>query len=373
MKNIFLRFFVIVVLFLFTSCGIAEEGAVSNSDVVVQDNVVVLDNMDVPSMSLTLQKTPSFKVGDVLVGKADGGFVKRVLSITENQDGTYNVETEDATLEDVFVDSGGDFGIYYESDFQDLSSVNQLCDSLDLFNALGFKKTIAFNFSQKVVQDPNTGSALYVNGDIKTAPDFYFDAKIKWMKFQNVTFKVTGDVDMNLTLIADGKIGASSGDVQIASFGFTPLVIMVGPIPLTFVPVINLYVGAQAYTQGIATFNINEHVDYNLGSVFDGKRWNDIKDIQNFPAVFTKDIYVGADGKVWFKAAFGLRIMRASTLQVSASPYARFHWEALTPPPNWFVYEGFTSDVEFLMKVLSWNIVDWKQVIWQKEWILYQY
>jgi hypothetical protein len=145
----------------------------------------------------------------------------------------------------------------------------------------------------------------------------------------------------------------------------------VGPVPLTFVPQINLYYGAQATVQGVATLTAHQIYTFDMGAEFNGSNWNDIKSFGSTPVSFTKNLYVGADGKVWLTAEFSLQMMSAANLGVDATPYSRFHWDAFNAP-NWTVFVGFDSNVSFNIKLLGFKLVDWNHDIWSREWLVYQ-
>jgi hypothetical protein len=329
----------------------------------------------------------ALQTGNIIVGSADGGFMRVITDVNE-ENGVVAVSTDQATLEDVFVQTG-EVDFTTGVDEEAVTSVDQYALELNVEdngstidqailqglkinrNGFTYDKDLDFTFRDKILQDPVTGSALWIAGDVGVTPALNFSTNIKWFKMKSLKFDVSGTIDANLSLIADGKLGASSGNLPIANFKFAPIVIMVGPVPLTFVPRINLYYGAEAYVQGVTTLTAHQIYSFDMGAEFNGSNWNEIKSFSSTPISFTRDIYVGADGRVWLTAEFGLQMMSAANLSVDATPYSRFHWDPFTAP-NWNVFAGFDSNVNFNIKLLGFKLYDWNHDIWSKEWLIYQ-
>jgi hypothetical protein len=329
----------------------------------INSNVVVIPDASYVSSDVSnvvLVNSPDLKIDNIIIGSADGGFIRRIKSIQKINNQTILI-TDAATLEDVFTE--GDFGLDYDAQGEDINNPMT-------YSPIQFGKTLKVDIKQNILKDPVTGSSVYVSGNVQTTPKFFFDASIKRMKFRNIEYRVSGDIDSNLYFVCDGIVGHNFGDIPIAFFPFVPLVIMVGNIPLVFTPYITLYVGVEAYTEGTVTYNINKHTDFDLGGIYDGNGWTKIKDINEFAPVYTKELYNGADGKIWIKAVFGLNIMMTSNLSVRLMPYSRFHGDILKE--LWSVYLGVDTGANFNLKVLSWNIINWNQTIWSDEWLVYE-
>lgn len=96
-----------------TSDENTAENSTDDPDIIVKDNVKVITNemksedqpTEVSDNSLTFEKDPGYQTGDVLVAgeisAAPSGFIRKVVQ-TEKTNQGYRVETEQATLLDVF-------------------------------------------------------------------------------------------------------------------------------------------------------------------------------------------------------------------------------------------------------------------------------
>ena len=96
-----------------TSDENTAENSTDDPDIIVKDNVKVITNemksedqpTEVSDNSLTFEKDPGYQTGDVLVAgeisAAPSGFIRKVVQ-TEKTNQGYRVETEPATLLDVF-------------------------------------------------------------------------------------------------------------------------------------------------------------------------------------------------------------------------------------------------------------------------------
>lgn len=239
------RAWALVALGLLVGCG---GGQNESASAVLRSGVVVLPSdvevLVVGSSSVTLSgNVPTLKQDDVIVSGAGEGLLRRVKSVSRTRQGTV-VETGPATLEDVFEQANiafrRDMGA---SDFASMTAylpgvtIGTKRSATDLDRApLEIELTLvdATLFEQGPAK-------VTLDGSVTVAITLDIAIELDWTGLKRFRFVPTVVGDGNVTLTSNAEFELFSGKVLLGVLVGNPMVVPAGPIPLVFVPELDLY------------------------------------------------------------------------------------------------------------------------------------
>ncbi|OQX02326.1 MAG: hypothetical protein BWK80_58105 [Desulfobacteraceae bacterium IS3] len=244
----------------------------SNANVVLSDDMVTLDVTAGEGDTDMVAKLAALKAGDVVVGSADLGFLRRVISIEKLSDSNYILTTGDIALEDVIAQGTGVFN-------KDMTNEDLIPDDTSatrsargyvpgvqaaegvrfipsdkpndpVFRFLigesntrsGVSKTISWT-------DPNTGITAEIAGSIDVSVNVDFGVSFKWFSIEEFRFIPTLKATESLKADVRGKLDYK-WEKEIGVLNFTTIIFMVGPVPVVIVPQIRFYLGIEAKAGG---------------------------------------------------------------------------------------------------------------------------
>jgi hypothetical protein len=226
--------------------------------------------------------------GDVLVAgvsaHAPQGLLRRVTRVS-SRGGALRVETAPATLEDVFwrARARGRVAI----DARDIARAAPRVQGVRVPEAESVAWSpgrIDFELLDVVLWDldgdpATTGDQLSARGSLGVEPTFDVDLDIAWGRIRKL--EVTNRTRISTTLELDGRVTVADlrGSVTVASVEFTPVTLMVGPIPIVITPILDVEVGVSgSVTAGIRT-SVTAGVPVAAGVVFENGAWRGFADL----------------------------------------------------------------------------------------------
>lgn len=178
---------------------VSEDGDLKIADnvVVISDDIsnLVSSDTDLENGIYKIEYTGSVltvAVDDIIVGDEDEGFLRKVnvVSVSGN---TQTLETEQATLEDVFENAD----LSFDLDLTDLTEVsgkghqmvkNELIIDY-LAEGVSVENTRTFKFNLDAVDLSSGGLSFKVSGGAEFNPNFNVDASIRGFRIQTVDFE----------------------------------------------------------------------------------------------------------------------------------------------------------------------------------------
>jgi len=252
-------------------------------DPIVADNAKVMDldtraaisNIDTVNFTFTFNGETdllnNLKVGDILVDscsdKAQYGYLRKVTSI-EGAKGSKVVQTEQAKLFDVLHQGSIDFNSGKLT--RNRISKMVLSKGVTLHQNKNTDFTVFdFDYEMELGDD---GNKFTVEGNTSLSMDVFFD--FDWhcdcLPVPDITvdkFETGIELNQSASLNLNSQAGASisTGNIKLASFYFQPWVFSIGPIPVVFVPKVDLILHADGTVSAQFSTGASENIDGRLG------------------------------------------------------------------------------------------------------------
>ena len=252
-------------------------------DPIVADNAKVMDlatreaisNIDTTNFTFTFSGETdllnNLKVGDVLVDscsdKAQYGYLRKVTSI-EGGKGNKVVHTEQAKLFDVLYQGSIDFNSGKLT--RNRISKIVLAKGVTLRQNKNTDFTVFdFNYDMQLGSGTNTFT-LQGNTTLSMDVFFAFDWHCDCLPTPSIEVdKFETGIELNqsasINLLSQAGATLSTGTVKLASYYFEPWVFSIGPIPVVFVPKVDLIMHADGTVSAEFSTGASEDFDGRLG------------------------------------------------------------------------------------------------------------
>ncbi|NQU35010.1 MAG: hypothetical protein HQ521_17425 [Bacteroidetes bacterium] len=255
-------------------------------DVIVAENTRVVDqqtrniitSIDTANYTLTLNGSSdivsNLKVGDILVdsasAKAPYGYLRKVTAISNTKDGEVVINTQMTSLPEAVTKGSIDFNTgkltmaHVES--------YQLADGVTLQNLKNTDFTV-FSFDYDKVFENDNGK-ITISGHTDLDIEFFFDFDWDWeaLPYPRVfvdKFESGVEITQSASIMMVSEAGAGMKErISLAKFYFTPWTFMVGPVPVVFVPRIELFVEMDGSIIAVFTASASETFTGRLGTSY---------------------------------------------------------------------------------------------------------
>ena len=302
---------------------------------IVSDNTVIIDE-DARKAILEIDTTnfqfifdgssdivDSLKVGDILVDssseKAPYGYLRKVKSINTNKGGETVVLTESATL----VEAINKGHINFNTGKLTMANVEryELAEGVRLKNAKNTDFTVFSLDYEKVFT--NEYGEVTISGHTDLELEYFFDFDWDWelLPYPHAfvkKFESGVEINQSASISVYSEAGAGMQErVSLAKFYFMPWTFSVGPVPVVFVPRIELFVEMDGSIVAVLTSSASESLNGRLGTRYrDGHGWSKISEKEYEKDFVAPNLTAGAD----FTAHIGPDI--ALLLYGIAGPFA---------------------------------------------------
>ncbi len=275
-----------------------EPDPTPTGDVIVAENTRIIDqqtrsiitSIDTVNYTFTVSGSSdiisNLKVGDILVDSASAqapyGYLRKVTAISNNKDGEVVIVTDIATLTEA-VNKGS---IDFNTGKLTMAHVEsyQLTDGVTLQNLKNTDFTV-FSFDyEKVFENDNGEVTISGHTDLDIEFFFDFDWDFDWLSLPPMPivekFESGVEINQNASIMMYSEAGAGMHErISLAKFYFTPWTFMVGPVPVVFVPRIELFVEMDGSIIAVFTASASENFNGRLGTSYsDDDGWNKISE-----------------------------------------------------------------------------------------------
>jgi hypothetical protein len=223
--------------------------------------------------------TPNYKTGDVIVGQANQGFLRKVVSASASGS-TYVVQSEQATLEDLFKDAKINFQMNL-SDKKAAKTQNSVLQETKinyLANGVHVQGNgLTYDFSNTIIYQNGPITFKISSGKVTFNPNYVFDIDISSSKINRIAFYADNadlNVDCNLNLNATQKVQLADHTEELADID-KKFLTWVGLVPV--VVVVNTKLKAKLTADINAEFNatagFTDNFKITLGAVYENNEW----------------------------------------------------------------------------------------------------
>jgi len=293
----------------------------------LKDGVTMVDLKDVPanisSDMITLNvtantgdigmvsKLAALKAGDVIVGSAGKGFLRRVVSIKKVSDYNYIITTTDVSLEEVIVKGTGVF--FKQMTYGDLVQDTSTRSARTGSSFEGIDDSVRLVPSD----DPNDRVFKIMIGDPNPHTRASANIGATWKTDDGIEISVNGNVEITIDfekgcsfndgleyfmfipkIIAKETLGVSVADKvstpkdffkkKIGTIRFSTLYFQIGFLPVFVTPEVEIYVGADATISAKVTFSGKATQTFKGGIIYNRNTGTDIVSNFDYSADFNK-------------------------------------------------------------------------------------
>lgn len=267
-------------------------------DVIVAENTRIIDQQtrsiitSIDTIDYTIIVTGSsdiisnLKVGDILVDSASAqapyGYLRKVTAISNTKAGEVVINTGQATLTEA-VNKGN---IAFNTGQLNMGQVESfwLSDGVVLQNLKNTDFSV-FSFDyEKVFENENGNITISGHTDLDIEFFFDFDWDFDWLSLPPMPivekFESGVEINQSASIMCVSEAGAGMHErISLAKFYFTPWTFMVGPVPVVFVPRIELFIEMDGTITAVFTASASESFNGRLGTSYtDENGWNEIEE-----------------------------------------------------------------------------------------------
>ena len=281
----------------------------------------------------------SLSVGDVVVGTADGGYLREITWL-DVQDDRVVAETKQATLSQIFVNGGFDQTILWENEERETWDWS----GTQLYNGTHAGVDIGVELSRAIVKfDPQ----------MKLSADFGWFSLKRADAQLDVAFEL--DAELRATLS-----GAVSHDAEVPLGSFTrPFAFAAGPVPVTGTMKLSFAAGFEVAADAEATVAAGAEVvaDMHLRGMYEDGSWayEDDRRFDGAPRGPEWHITGHAEAKLYVKVDAQVMLYSVAGPNFDIDPYARAEADAECWDIPWAIYGGVDTGVGLNLDLYVWE------------------
>ncbi len=318
------------------------------------------------------QTTPELGVitaGEIIVGDpttaAPNGFLRKVISVTPSGSGVI-MDTQQATLEEAM----------QQGNLQ-ISRMLTPADVQQVYLAEGVRVQVqplaleqqSFELAiQGVVlydHDGNLGTTndqITANGSISFEPAFDFNLIVKDWQLQQLYFVMRNKETAELEIQAEVDLASVEKEKELARYYLTPIVVMVGILPVWLTPVLTVNIGVDGSVHIGVTSSVTQQLSLTGGLKYLNGNWSPIGEVSKQFNFNPPQLSAGLD----LKGYAGTRL--ALLLYGLVGPYADVNvflkLEAdIFETPWWSLYGGLEMPIGVRFDVFDHKIANYEDVV----------
>jgi uncharacterized protein (TIGR02145 family) len=354
-----------IILFLPLSCQKEEEPedqvkipsttkVISASD--WSANIVSVDSSNYTyTFNSGISDLYDLQVGDILVSGVGNGCLRKVSSVT-TQNGQVIITTAFASLSEAIED--GSFTVDYHLTADKIKSINILDKNLKLtpvYDKSGKNTNLTYELSTFLDED----ELVEISATLTIDPTVSCSYKIQKFKVKklSVEFQVDEEIEIAATLtLLDIEW---EKEKKLLSIEFTPITVMVGPVPVLLTPEIEVNAGVNLSINSAITTSVTQNLSFTVGIAYDNGSWSNFYDIEKDFGYNPPELSATAEAKAYLKPQFNLKVYEVLSPYLFAELYGRIEAD-LFANPWWSLYAGAGIGAGVKVEVWDYTLLDYE-------------
>lgn len=303
----------------------------------------------------------NLKIGDFLISSVDEGLLRKVKSIQVVNDQIIML-TEDATLTDVIMEGVIDFE--QQLNMSQIKSIDYHIDGiyLDTINLKSDSEIFSWNINTILYDEDNnlqtTFDQIRLLGTFDC--DWKFIAKIDiglTQGLKEVKFGFESEESLDLQLLAGLQYDFET-NFTLATINFAPIIVVVGFLPVVFVPQLKIILGVDGYANASITTAITQSLEFETGLQYlKNSGWSSYK---NFDRSFSfqppqLNMNTGAIG--YIKPEMAIKLYGITGPYANLKLYGKIDAN-LMQNPWWRMYAGINMGAGVKATILDKFVLD---------------
>lgn len=319
--------------------------------VITSNEKIVIENYNTENGSIELSnitlEESGIKTGDVLVAgitnKTPLGFLKKVKSI-EEVNGKLIINTENAEINEAIEQGRINVSIDLKSEdvingFTNHKNISVITKEEAKRYDDNYGYEFIINIDEMIYKE--NGDEIRLKGNVSINPGLDFIVDIEWFDIKEIKFGSRCDIGGTLTLTGNGEMNWNE-EITLYTFYFAPITVPLGPIPLVFVPTIDIVAGANGQIKG--DFKLSSSAEVKSGFYIgydEDEGWEPTGDF-NKKFVFSEPIVNATlESKVYSGPLFKISLYDSNIISIGGMLAAYVRIDAdINKTPWWTIYGG---------------------------------
>jgi len=332
-------------------------------DVVVADDLKVIDDaVDIAVEPTTLvisaqvALVSDIQPGDLVVSSKGSGFLRRVVSVVENQDGVV-FQTETASLAEA-IQQGKINGPI----------------PLEFSHNPSQKDGLGLDYSGQIIYNSDGLTITLSQATINFSPDL--NLEIDYNSFSLEYFKAEAIGNLTGTLAVQAVYDGSTSFSDIVSlYDSAPIIttIWAGPVPIVIVTTLHLEAGFVASFEGSlsAEAGASFTAQVSAGAEFSNGAWDVIaeQDFQLTAIGPTLEVSANADLRVFLRPKIVTKLYGVAGPTIAIEPYGHLSVDLL-PSPGWELSAGVLGTIDVEIEAFDHVLASYSDTLFDFEWPL---
>jgi len=291
-----------------------------------------------------INSVQQIKVGDIIISDVGEGLLRKVKNInTINNE--LVVETEFASLSEAI--QQGTINVKISLTNSQIKGIAYHADGVKLINDLTKGSDQAtYNWDINTVLYDFDGYPSTTADQIKLVGNFSCDMQIPlfidyrlFQGLKEVKFGIESSENIDLRLVTGLEYGFEK-EVNLATVYFTPIIIMVGVVPVIFTPELDVIAGVGGSANAPITSEINQKLTFDAGIRYlKGQGWSPYKTFSKDFGYQPPQLNLNTSAEMYIKPELSLRIYGVAGPYANLKLYGRLDANILQNP-WWTLYGG---------------------------------
>ena len=302
--------------------------------------------------------------GDVIVGDASAnapyGFLRKVVAVS-SVGGQVIVETEAAVLEEAIESGSVHISQALAPDQVQTSTELQ---GVALATSAGLEDEFYFELKDVVLYDDDgnsntTDDQIRADGSIRLEPGFDLSLVVRHWRLEELSFTTSAVETAELEIKAEIDLLSVQEEKEIARYTLSPITVMVGPVPVVFVPVLTLHVGVDGSVHVGVKAGVTQEVTLIAGVRYAGRVWVPVSSFTNQFYWEPPTLSAGLELKGYVGAQLSLMLYGVVGPHTEIDAYLELEAD-IADDPWWTLYGGLEALVGVKIEVLGHSLADYE-------------
>jgi uncharacterized protein (TIGR02145 family) len=317
-------------------------------------------DFDSLNYTLTFSKSEAienFKVGDIIVSGKGEGLLRRVTSL-ETVNNEIIVHTEAAAITELIKQGLVDFK--QQLTIPQIKSIEYRYEGISL-DTSSYKNgdQTNFNWDINTVLYDDDGNTQTTGDQVRLAGDFNCDWQFIALidiglidGLKEVKFGFESNESLDLELIA-GIQYTLEESYTLAVVNFTPIVVMVGVVPLVFTPQLKIDVGIDGYANASITTSISQNLGFEAGVQYlKASGWNSYNTYNKSLNFQPPQLNMNAGAEAYLKPELSVKLFSVTGPFTNLKLYGKIEADLLATP-WWRIYGGLNMSAGVNVEILD--------------------
>jgi uncharacterized protein (TIGR02145 family) len=354
-----------IILFLPLSCQKEEEPedqvkipsttkVISASD--WNANIVSVDSSNyIYTFNSGITDLYDLQVGDILVSDVGNGCLRKISSVT-TQNGQVIITTAFASLSEAIED--GSFTVDYHLTADKVKNIRILDENLKLtpvYDKSGKNTNLTYELSTYLDED----ELVEISATLTIDPTISCSYAIS--NFEVKKLKIQFQVDEQIEIMATLTLLNIEWEKEkkLLSIEFTPITVMVGPVPVLLTPEIEVNAGVNLEINSAITTSVTQNLSFTVGIEYNKGSWSNFYDIEKDFGYNPPELSATAEAKAYLKPQFNLKVYEVLSPYLFAELYGRIEAD-LFADPWWSLYAGAGIGAGVKVEIWDYTILDYE-------------